>query len=69
MVSGTNVRGVSGTFRFVAGENVVMPYPDAVNDVSLGMAHQTYQIQDLKQVLISPDPYTSGQFQLPPWMA
>ena len=69
MVTETIFRGVSGTFRFDRGENVVLPYPDAVDDVSLGMAHQTYQIQDMKQVLISPAPYTSGRFQLPPWLA
>ena len=33
------------------------------------MAHLTFQIQDGKQVLISPDPYTTGQFQLPEWLA
>ena len=33
------------------------------------MRHLTYQIQDGKQVLLSPDPYTQGQFVLPPWMA
>lgn len=65
----TIFRGVSGTYRFVDDENVVVPYPDAVDDPSLGMPHQTYQIQDMEQVLISPAPYTSGQFQLPPWLA
>ncbi|HXF35556.1 MAG TPA: ABC transporter substrate-binding protein, partial [Actinomycetota bacterium] len=58
-------RGVSGTFRFVPGELTVPPYPDAVNDPSLGMPHLTFQIQDLEHVLIDPEPYTMGEFQLP----
>lgn len=45
-----------------------MPFPDVVSDPSLGMPHLTYQIQDGKQVLISPAPYTGGDFKLPSWM-
>ena len=33
------------------------------------MPHLTFQIQDGKQVLIAPDPYTTGEFQLPDWLA
>lgn len=58
-------RGVSGTFRFVPGELTVPPYPDAVDDPSLGMPHLTFQIQDLEHVLIDPEPYTVGKFELP----
>ena len=43
--------------------------PTTPLDPSIGMAHLTFQIQDGKQVLISPDPYTTGQFQLPAWLA
>ena len=32
------------------------------------MAHLTFQIQNGKQVLISPEPYATGSFQLP-WLA
>jgi branched-chain amino acid transport system substrate-binding protein len=32
------------------------------------MPHLTYQIQDGKQVLLSPAPYAKGKFSLPPWI-
>lgn len=61
-------RGVSGTYRFKPGELTAIPYPDEVNDPSLGMPHLTFQIQDQQQVLIDPFPYEQGEFQLPPWL-
>lgn len=61
-------RGVVGTYRFDQKELTAIPYPDAVNDPSLGMPHLTYQIQDKQQVLISPAPYTNGDFALPSWL-
>lgn len=64
----TVFRGVVGTYAFDSTELTSVPYPDKVNDPSLGMPHLTYQIQDGEQVLLSPDPYTQGQFTLPPWM-
>ena len=44
-------------------------YPWQVNDPSLGQAHTIYQIQDAQQVLVFPDPYSQGEFQLPPWFS
>ena len=35
----------------------------ADNDPSLGQSHTIYQIQDKKQVLVFPPPYTNGKFQ------
>ena len=32
------------------------------------MAHLTFQIQNGQQIAISPDPYTTGKFQLPAWL-
>ena len=32
------------------------------------MPHLTFQIQDGKQVLVSPEPYTTGGYQRPPWL-
>ncbi|WP_336659889.1 ABC transporter substrate-binding protein [Leucobacter sp. USHLN153] len=61
-------RGVVGTYRFGEEDHTAIPYPDAVNDPSLGMPHLTYQIQDQKQVLISPAPYINGEFKLPSWL-
>lgn len=61
-------RGVSGTYKWISNtELAVAPYPDMVNDPSLGMPHVTYQIQDGKQVPVYPPPYASGTFQPPPW--
>jgi branched-chain amino acid transport system substrate-binding protein len=65
----TVFRGVVGTYAFDPKELTAVPYPDKVNDPSLAMPHLTYQIQDGKQVLLSPNPYTQGTFALPPWMA
>lgn len=65
-------RGVNGIYRLTSpelpGQLVVPPYPDLINDPSLAMPHLTYQIQNLKQVAISPVPYASGKLQLPPWL-
>ncbi|HEX7246664.1 MAG TPA: ABC transporter substrate-binding protein [Actinomycetota bacterium] len=61
-------RGVSGTYRYKPGELTAIPYPDDVNDPSLGMPHLTFQIQGQEQVLIDPDPYIQGEFQLPAWL-
>ena len=61
-------RGVSGVYRYRPGELTAIPYPDDVNDPSLGMPHLTFQIQNQEQVLIDPFPYTQGEFQLPAWL-
>ncbi|UOQ60183.1 branched-chain amino acid ABC transporter substrate-binding protein [Leucobacter rhizosphaerae] len=61
-------RGVVGTYHFDPTERTAIPYPDATNDPSLGMPHLTYQIQGGEQQLISPSPYETGEFQLPPWL-
>jgi branched-chain amino acid transport system substrate-binding protein len=67
----TVYRGVCGTYTFDLdpGGNTCMPYPDFTSDPSLGMPHLTFQIQSGQQVLISPDPYTTGKFQLPAWLS
>lgn len=62
-------RGVVGTYAFDQTELTAVPYPDKVGDPSLGMPHLTYQIQDGEQVLISPTPYTNGDFELPDWIS
>jgi len=64
-------RGVMGTTRFFDPEQASIPYPDATNDPSLGMPHQFLQHQDYRKEaeLIAPEPYVSGPFVLPPWMA
>jgi branched-chain amino acid transport system substrate-binding protein len=58
-------RGVTGGISFVnhAGQT----YPAQTNDPSLGQAHIIVQIQNGEHKVISPNPYTNGKFQLPPW--
>lgn len=61
-------RGVNGAY--VLGDQLTcLPYPAAVTDPSLGMALQTYQIQDGRQVRVSPDPYTTGSYKAPSWLS
>lgn len=60
-------RGVNGAY-FLGDRLTPMPYPAAQRDPSIGMALQTYQIQGGRQVMISPDPYTTGRFEVPPWL-
>jgi len=68
LLKGVIYRGVSGTTKWISDtELAVAPYPDLVNDPSLGMPHLTYQIQGGKQVPVFPAPYASGKFQPPPW--
>ena len=68
IIKNTIYRGVCGTYRFPDSYLTSYPYPDAVKDPSLGIPHLTFQIQNGQQVLISPQPYGTGSFQLPPWL-
>jgi branched-chain amino acid transport system substrate-binding protein len=58
-------RGVTGGSSF--NDHAGTCYPWQTNDPSLGQSHTIYQIQDKKQVLVFPQPYTTGKFQTPPW--
>lgn len=62
-------RGVNGAYKLGPDQQTNLPYPAKEKDPSLGEPLLTFQIQDGKQVLISPDPYTTGEFQTPPWLA
>ena len=59
-------RGTTGASSFE--NHAGRCYPWQVNDPSLGQSHTIYQIQDGQQVLVFPDPYTTGEFQTPPWI-
>ncbi len=59
-------RGINGAYNIV--DQTLLPYPAKIPDPSLGMPLQTYQIQNGEQVMISPEPYTTGKFQTPPWL-
>lgn len=67
-VKATIHRGVCGAYSWPDDYLTCYPYPDYTKDPSLGMPHLTFQIQNGKQVLISPKPYTTGRFQTPPWL-
>jgi branched-chain amino acid transport system substrate-binding protein len=68
-IKATPYRGVCGAYSFNRRGLTCIPYPDDTKDPSIGMPHLTFQIQDGKQVTISPEPYTTGTFQLPPWLS
>jgi branched-chain amino acid transport system substrate-binding protein len=63
------VRGVNGTYKLGPDQQTNLPYPAKVKDPSLGEPLLTFQIQNGEHVLISPDPYTKGEFKPPAWMA
>jgi branched-chain amino acid transport system substrate-binding protein len=58
-------RGTTGSISFE--NHAGLAYPGQTNDPSLGQAHIIVQIQNGEYKVISPAPYTSGEFQLPPW--
>jgi branched-chain amino acid transport system substrate-binding protein len=68
-VKATPYRGVCGAYTFFHTGLTCIPYPDDIADPSIGMPHLTFQIQNGKQVVISPTPYTTGTFELPAWLA
>src|SRR5690606_18804379 len=63
-------RGVMGTTKFSVPYQSAISYPSQTKDPSLGMPHQFLQHQDHTQEaeLISPAPYISASFVMPPWM-
>lgn len=67
-IRGITYRGVCGTYRFDPADQTAIPYPDVESDPEKGMPHLYFQIQDGKQVLMAPEPFTTGSFQLPPWL-
>ena len=58
-------RGVTGGISFV--NHGGQAYPAQTPDPSLGQAHIIVQIQNGEHVVIFPEPYTTGEFQTPPW--
>ncbi len=61
-------RGVCGAWRFNTDDQCTRPYPSGVNDPSLGLAHHFYQIQAGKHVMVAPEPWVQGKFQIPGWI-
>ncbi len=60
-------RGVTGGISFKS--HAGLAYPGQTPDPSIGQAHLIVQIQDGEHVVISPEPYTTGEYQPPPWFA
>jgi branched-chain amino acid transport system substrate-binding protein len=60
-------RGTTGGISFKS--HAGLAYPGQVNDPSIGQAHLIVQLQDGEHKVISPEPYTTGEFQAPPWFA
>jgi branched-chain amino acid transport system substrate-binding protein len=65
----TVYRGVVGAVRYHPEWQAAVPYPDFVQDPSLGMPHLFYQVQDRKGRLglIAPEPYNTEHFVTPSW--
>jgi branched-chain amino acid transport system substrate-binding protein len=60
-------RGTTGSISFE--NHAGLAYPGQTSDPSLGQPHIIVQIQNLEHKIISPVPYTTSEFQLPPWFA
>ncbi len=58
-------RGVTGGISFV--NHAGQAYPGQTPDPSLGQSHIIVQIQNKEHKVISPAPYTTGNFQMPDW--
>ena len=59
-------RGTTGSISFK--DHTGRQFPAQTADASLGQPHIIVQIQDGVQKVVSPSPFTSGTFVLPPWM-
>lgn len=60
-------RGVTGGISF--RDHTGVQYPHQTEDPSLGQSQIIVQIQDGEHEVIFPEPYTSGDFQVPGWVA
>jgi branched-chain amino acid transport system substrate-binding protein len=59
-------RGTTGSISFE--DHTGRQFPAQTADASLGQPHIIVQIQNGVQKVVSPAPFTSGTFVLPPWM-
>jgi branched-chain amino acid transport system substrate-binding protein len=60
-------RGTTGSISFE--NHAGLAYPSQISDPSLGQPHIIVQIQNGEHQIISPAPYNTSDFQLPPWFA
>ncbi len=59
-------RGTTGSISFE--DHTGRQFPAQTPDASIGQPHIIVQIQNGVQKVVSPAPFTSGTFVLPPWM-
>ena len=59
-------RGITGGISFE--DHTGLQYPDQTQDPTVGQPMIIVQIQDGQHRVISPEPYTDGKFQVPPWV-
>ena len=62
-------RGVNGSYDMDRPGQYVLSYPTETADPSLGQAHLFFQIQNGKQRVVSPKPYSDTAYQHPSWAA
>jgi branched-chain amino acid transport system substrate-binding protein len=60
-------RGVNGAYSFAEAEQAALAYPLSTADPSIAMAHLVFQIQDNRQRIVYPSPYTEASYRRPPW--
>ncbi|MCD4534067.1 ABC transporter substrate-binding protein [Nocardioides sp. cx-169] len=60
-------RGVNGAYSFSGAGQSALAYPLVTADPSISMAHLVFQIQDNRQRIVHPSPYTEATFRMPPW--
>ncbi|GAA4760804.1 hypothetical protein GCM10023350_53900 [Nocardioides endophyticus] len=60
-------RGVNGAYSFAGAGQSALAYPLSTPDPSISMAHLVFQIQDNRQRIVHPAPYTEATFRRPPW--
>jgi branched-chain amino acid transport system substrate-binding protein len=60
-------RGVNGAYSFAGQGQEALAYPLATPDPSIAMAHLVFQIQDNRQRIVHPAPYSEVRLRKPPW--
>jgi branched-chain amino acid transport system substrate-binding protein len=61
-------RGVNGVYYFGGDSQTALTYPGTTVDPSLAQAHLVFQIQDGRQRILSPAPYSDATFSAPSWL-
>jgi branched-chain amino acid transport system substrate-binding protein len=60
-------RGVNGAYSFAEEGQEALSFPLTTPDPSISMAHLVFQIQDNRQRIVHPSPYTEAALRKPPW--